>query len=218
MGLIIKNIGGARQAIEDMGVLGNPMKYSLVLGEFEEESPWTPLHIDRGFKPDDSTVTVFFPNSYNQTLAYGTDAKSLLSTFIYNVQPGRFVQGMACFVITPTHAKMLLKEGWQKKDVISFISENTTAPFYRHSSYWGASAGLSTPIPTPLNPDDPIRLLPYPERILIVVAGGPGNFTGLIRGSGFSTHSYVTKKVELPAKWKSLVDKYQNLVPNYIKY
>ena len=63
LGLIVKNIGGARKAVEDMGVIGNPGKYSLVIGEDEEASPWEPLSVERGFQKEDSTVTVFFPNS-----------------------------------------------------------------------------------------------------------------------------------------------------------
>ncbi len=62
MGLIIKNIGGIRKGIEDAGALGNPGKYTMVLGENEEESPWEPLHVEYGFKKEDSTLTVFFPN------------------------------------------------------------------------------------------------------------------------------------------------------------
>ena len=50
MGLIIKNIGGVRKGIEDMGVMGNPMKYSLVIAENEEDSPWEPLHVQQGLK------------------------------------------------------------------------------------------------------------------------------------------------------------------------
>jgi hypothetical protein len=40
MGLITKNIRGIRKGIEDMGVLGNPGKYSMVAAENEENSPW----------------------------------------------------------------------------------------------------------------------------------------------------------------------------------
>jgi hypothetical protein len=47
MGLIVKNIGGARKGIEDMGTLGDAMKYTLVIGENEENSPWEPLHVPR---------------------------------------------------------------------------------------------------------------------------------------------------------------------------
>ncbi|MFC2021499.1 hypothetical protein ACFLU1_06975, partial [Chloroflexota bacterium] len=64
--LISKNIGGARPAIEDMGTMGNPMKWSLVLAENEEASPWEPLHVQEGLKDEDSAITVFFPNSLVQ--------------------------------------------------------------------------------------------------------------------------------------------------------
>src|SRR3989337_1762504 len=62
--LIAKNIAGARKGIEDMGVLGNPAKYSQVMGEDEAGSPWEPEHVERGFTATDSTVTLFFPNCY----------------------------------------------------------------------------------------------------------------------------------------------------------
>src|SRR5205823_10512215 len=39
IGLMARNLGGARKGLEDMGVLGNPAKYSMVLGENEEASP-----------------------------------------------------------------------------------------------------------------------------------------------------------------------------------
>src|SRR3990172_6493731 len=44
VGMMVKNIGGARKGVEDMGVLGNPAKWSMVLGENEEKDPWEPLH------------------------------------------------------------------------------------------------------------------------------------------------------------------------------
>ena len=59
MALIVKNLGGARKAVEDMGVMGNPAKYAMVLGENEEASPWEPLS-------DSNCMTVSFPNSYLQ--------------------------------------------------------------------------------------------------------------------------------------------------------
>ena len=49
VGLIVKNIGGASKALEDMGVIGNPGKYSLVIGEDEEASAWEPVSVERGF-------------------------------------------------------------------------------------------------------------------------------------------------------------------------
>src|SRR5690606_16819569 len=62
--LIRRNIGGARSGVEDMSVFGNPGKYTMVLAENEEASPWEPLAVDQGFQAGENTVSVFFPNSF----------------------------------------------------------------------------------------------------------------------------------------------------------
>src|SRR5215510_10740973 len=57
--LILRNIGGARPAEQDMSTLGNPGKFSYCIAENEEESPWEPLHVEQGFRPEQSVLTVF---------------------------------------------------------------------------------------------------------------------------------------------------------------
>ena len=71
MGLIVKNIGGVRKGIEDMGVMGNPMKYTMVIAENEEESPWEPLHVEMGYKKEDSTICLSFPPVLYPALSAG---------------------------------------------------------------------------------------------------------------------------------------------------
>jgi hypothetical protein len=58
------------------------------------------------------------------------------------------------------------------------------------------------------------------KSLMILVAGGPGSFIGLLRsaGPGFFENALVTKKIELPKNWDRLVAKYKNLIPNYEKY
>lgn len=119
IGLMVKNIGGARKGIEDMGVLGNPAKYSLVLGEYEEESPWEPLHVERGFKKEDSALTVFFPNSYSQTIPAQTSAQGIAER-LASLSP----YSLSCLVIIPDHAHILSSEGWSKKRLREFILKN----------------------------------------------------------------------------------------------
>jgi hypothetical protein len=42
-----------------MGVIGNPMNWNnVIMAENEEASPWQPFHVRRGFKPNDSVVTL----------------------------------------------------------------------------------------------------------------------------------------------------------------
>ena len=57
--LIMNNVGGALPGVYSKVSFGSPLRYSYICGENEEENPWTPFHVDRGFKREDSTVTVF---------------------------------------------------------------------------------------------------------------------------------------------------------------
>ena len=42
-----------------MGVIGNPTNWnSIIMAENEEDSPWPPFHVRKGFKPADSVVTL----------------------------------------------------------------------------------------------------------------------------------------------------------------
>ena len=207
MGLIVKNIGGARKAVEDMGVLGNPGKYSLVVGEYEEESPWEPLHVTRGYKKEDNAVTVFFPNTYMQSIPMQTDDKGILQAMMNNVRTGG---GMASFLLIPAHAKYLAGEGWTKKQVMDYISEN-------------AVATVVPGAPGPAGDGSVRKVFPDVSSMILIVAGGPGVFTGVLTsagggGMGNFGNDFVTRKIELPANWDKLVAKYKNVVPTYARY
>src|SRR3546814_15476622 len=52
--LMILNLGGARPNELDKGTLGHPGRFSYCIGEDEENSPWTPLHVERGCAVGDS--------------------------------------------------------------------------------------------------------------------------------------------------------------------
>ncbi len=59
-----------------------------------------------------------------------------------------------------------------------------------------------------------VRTPKAPDPVQIYVFGGYGSWVGLLNGGADIT----TEKVELPANWDELVQKYQNIVPNYLKY
>src|SRR6185295_6242994 len=56
--LVMRNVCGRIPGTLDRGTLGHPGKLSFVIAENEAESPWPPLHVERGFRPEQSTVTV----------------------------------------------------------------------------------------------------------------------------------------------------------------
>ena len=213
MGLIIKNIGGVRQGIEDMGVQGNPCKYSMVVGENEEESPWEPLHVGRGLSKEDSAITVFFPNSYVQVLVYKANAKGVLNTAIYNIPPAK--GGMLCLLVNPTCAKYLADEGWTKNEIQRFIKEYARCPRDKH---WYNTIGYIPKELIPFADTDSMALISGDEQVIVVVSGKFSSYVGLAMGSFAPEETFVTKKVQLPANWGQLVEKYKHLVPTYIRY
>src|SRR5688572_5964106 len=56
--LILQNVGGALPGEMDRATHGQPAKYTFCCAENEAENPWEPLHVERGFAPERSTVTV----------------------------------------------------------------------------------------------------------------------------------------------------------------
>ena len=216
MGLIIKNIGGARQGVEDMGVLGNPGKYSMVISENEENSPWEPLHVEAGLSESDSAVSLIYPNCYSQVWPFDSDALGILKGIIYNLQPGR--GGLSCFILTPVHAKVLADKGWTKEMIVNYVAEFARVPAYRHPNFSQKDRAIVKQGTVPASGMDSMAIIPGPKYIRIVVAGGPGAFIGLVCGSALGGSQWVTKKVDLPSNWDSLVAKYRNVVPVYEKY
>src|SRR3990172_8534240 len=61
--LIQLNIGGVVPGVTDKSCHGWPGKYTLCWGENEEASPWVPYHVEKGFNPNDSTLTIFAAGS-----------------------------------------------------------------------------------------------------------------------------------------------------------
>jgi hypothetical protein len=208
LGLLIKNMGGIRKGIEDMGVLGNPMKYTAVIAENEEGSPWEPLHVEHGLKKEDSAVTISYPQSFLQHWPYRSDDEGILRAIVNNAHHGQRMT----LILPPPHASALARAGWTKKDVKEFISE-----YARQSNMMAATTTLFKGR-IPVNISDTVRIYRDPEYIKIIVAGGPGAFIGHVVGGGATPGRKTTEKIQLPAKWGQLVEKYRNLVPTYIRY
>lgn len=188
IGLMARNLGGARKGIEDMGVLGNPGKYSMVLGENEEASPWPPFHVRHGFAHDDNVVTVSFPNTYVQIVPRGTDDAGIIDTIKDRLGPS---WRQLTLLVCPSHAATLAEAGWSPEQLVRELE--TTRP----------------PVP-----DTGIGRLSGPEGARVLVAGGPGAWIGLVQGVG----RWVTRPICLPANWDKLVRQYREYVPNYLRY
>lgn len=214
--LVDRNIGGARPGIEDMGVFGNPGKYTLILGENEEDSPWEPLHVEQGCEPGESAISLFFPNTFVQAMAMGTDPESLILTLARNVPAGKR-DALTAVLMIPDHARALARHGWTKRDVVQRLVETARIPRYRSPYFPPDQAQGLLPSQLPRSEADWMPAWTEADRIRLVVAGGPGSFMALWMASGRLPvpARWVTNRVRLPKGWGRLVARYRGVVPRY---
>jgi hypothetical protein len=79
--LVTLNIGGAKPHGVTKATLGHPGQYSFLVAENEEVSPWEPLHVERGFKKEDSAITLFGGTGFFQVADFASNtAERLVST------------------------------------------------------------------------------------------------------------------------------------------
>ena len=125
--LICTNIGGALPGELDRAAFGHIGKYTCCIAEIEgDENPWKPLHVERGFEPVDSTVTVFAgagPQSIND---HGSNtAEGILGTICQNMTASGNSRGETLLVIGLEHAKTISGDGFSKSDIRKYLAETT---------------------------------------------------------------------------------------------
>jgi len=194
--LVMRNVAGSMPGLLDRGTVGHPGKLSYVIAEKEAESPWTPLHVERGFRPEQSTVTVMAAESphqfYNQL---SSTAEGILTTLADNMRISGNVMGQPhyCVVIAGEHMKTIAASGWGKKEIREFVwthTQNSHAHLKRTNRMTGA-----------VQPGDEDKMRPLvasPDDILVVAAGGrAGAFSCFIPGwSSAKTSQAVTKEIK----------------------
>lgn len=159
--LVVRNVCRAVPHELDRASFSTPARYSFCFGEDEESSPWLPLHVERGFAPGESTVTV---HSTMLTARAG-DARSRTPEGIVDTL-GRVIREVGTVgdrwlgdetnvvvVVGPEHRRHICDAGWSKADVRSYL--------------WSR---LSEAGP---QGDRPV-MIGRPEGLLLVAAGGPG--------------------------------------------
>ena len=124
--LICTNIGGALPGELDRAAFGHAGKYTCCIAEKEEVSPWAPLHVERGFQADDSTVTVFAAAGPQTVNDHGSNtAAGILNTIAQNIAAPGNSSGETLLVIGVEHAKTISEDGFSRADIRQYIADTT---------------------------------------------------------------------------------------------
>ncbi|MGH7262781.1 MAG: hypothetical protein ACREH7_02495 [Candidatus Rokuibacteriota bacterium] len=206
--LIAVNLGGAKPGVISMSTMGHPGRYTYCIGEYEEENPWEPLHVEHGFAPGDSTVAAFAGDSPQGIYDHKSrTARDLLTTIGRSLgvvwHHKATALGDTLVVLSPEHARTIAGDGWSKKDIQHFLWELLRKPV--KDLLPGRDGGEGLPesvlggIPNPETDETLIAKFRAPEHLKILVAGGTaGRFSAVIPGWTFPNGSnLVIKKIQI---------------------
>ncbi len=176
--LSINGQGGSVPGDTYMGTLGNAYNYSATFAEAEERSPWRPFHVQKGYKPTNSTVSIFFGGRYTAS-GFGPRATwkekfiRCLTSIDHNQAP--------LIVMDPIVARLFVDLGFDSKEKLAaWCAENAMMPA---REYWDdqwvqtlthplAVAGVE-PFASKLKAaPDALVAMYEPDDINIVVVGG----------------------------------------------
>ncbi|MFQ6029408.1 MAG: hypothetical protein ACE5Q6_18175 [Dehalococcoidia bacterium] len=147
--LVMMNVGFTYPGVSDMDTVGSPIKYSMCVAENEQESPWEPYHVEQGYHPNESTVTVHFVygtcelhdfqswEAENLVHGYSTAACNLVQ-----VSTGKWLMGRRAdprygtdekeqhfMIICPEHAQVFHRQGWDKSRIKGEMYRRARMPF-----------------------------------------------------------------------------------------
>ncbi len=197
--LAMMNIMNTRPGLLDRATLGTPGKYSFCFAENEEGHPWEPLHVERGFRHDQSAVTVYASNSlcqvYNQLASTPEPLLLCFADALCNVGSPNFRgYNESLIVFAGEHAQVLGRSGWSKREVKAFL--------VGHARRTIADLKRAARRPGSVEPGDEQTwkyAFESPDDLLIVCAGGQaGSWSACLPGWGKKWTRSVTTLVEFP--------------------
>jgi len=143
--LCLTNIGNLWPGEHDLALIGRPSSHTFyVMAENEELSPWQPAHVNRGFKADDSCVTVatvmgtrifgggtVLPWSEDEILSeIIKDVANDRRIFLFDPRKGfRAHPSTHIIVLHPEMAQAMQSRGFTIKSFRDHIYESTMVPY-----------------------------------------------------------------------------------------
>ena len=200
MTLMLQNIGGAIPGEVDMATLGQPAKYSCCFAENVAESPWTPLHVERGFAPDTNVVTVVGISGTGEVNdSDSQEAAGLAQTFAQSMLmagisggAGVLGGGEPLCLLPPEWAAMFHRDGFTKQQVKQLIWEQAVLPVEKL-----APAQRKHRMAAASDPNaNVIRVAEKADDLMIVVAGGVGRKAAYLPTWGGTTKA-ISREIKV---------------------
>jgi len=178
--LSLRNIGGQRAGETSRTVFGQPARFGLCFGEWEERSPWPSLALRRGFVSTDDVVTVHggkgtFPladihNDGPRDLLY-LIAKSVAFPLSNMFLSGSPENGEVVIAMNPMWAERFGEAFPDVEDCQQYLWDHAWQPL----SSWPAGNQRILRDKERVDTDGRVRLVASPRQIIPFVCGGLGS-------------------------------------------
>ena len=200
--LIVRNVAGLTPGEMDKATLSSPGRYSFCFAENEARSPWEPLHVERGYSADSSTVTLAgILGVYRIMESTSGTGFGVLGTIVGNMKTvgiANYYQqgtgGQVILVLCPEHAAEIAASGLSKADVKDYVFHNARMPVgqLRGIAHYG---NRTWPNWIDESRDDVmVPIVRSANDVVVLVAGGDGRHSCWMAGWGVTLVS--TEKVE----------------------
>jgi hypothetical protein len=213
--LTMMNVGHTYVGVSDMDTIGSPLKYACCCAENERESPWDPYHVARGFRHDDSTVTVHFVYGLCELHDFkSTTPDDLIGVFataatnVAQVGTGLWLTGRRAdpryktsekehntLLVCPEHAQIFAREGWGRERIQEAMYRAARMPFRTLMLNKERPAMAASHPELGFmwdHPDLPVPIVEDPGCFEIAVVGGAAGRGAYFYGAG----EPVTMRVE----------------------
>ena len=203
--LIRRNIGGQIPGLTDMTTFGFPGGgQNLLIAENEDLNPWEPLHVQRGFRPEDSTVTVAtvvtFQNMCHNRTTLPESQLAVIASGIAQMgykdyQNSPLDVGNVLVMIAPAYAQWFSEAGFTRQDIQAFLRDKSRVPLEE--------------LPPELLPNAEaggridgrwVYSVARPDQIVVFVAGGYNGFRAgtepaIVMHTNHQRWEFVTRQI-----------------------
>jgi len=180
------NLADARLGETLMASLGHNLNYNnMCCAENEEQNVWEPFHVQKGFKREESVVSLFRGWSVITSMGAANAFRPANEETAIMLKAFPGLRSAATFVMDPLVAKGLKEQGFQTpQDFARWLSENVKVPA---GQFWSADIAYSMMGPlaragvepyaswSKLRPEELLAPFHDPKQMNTVVVGGETN-------------------------------------------
>jgi hypothetical protein len=194
--LLILDVTRAVPGYCDLDCIASQAEFTYCFGEDSELSPWKTINEER-FDKGTSCVYVLKAEPPHDIIDFlSQTGGDLLDTYVDSSTTlgsnNCYIPGNLMFVITPDHAWLLDRDGYDKNAIRRHIHERA-----HHQAPMVRDRGLRPVRPAGFDEMHPIPVTRSPEDIEIVVAGGRGGHSAVILPWGLHSEAIV-EAISLP--------------------